>query len=241
MTASETAHSGTGDDGVRRFATWLATVVFAVAALLLASGAVDPAPSAGAPLAQPGTPVLTLGSHGPSVRKLQSTLARSAFLPGSGVDGRFGMGTWHAVVAFQGWNHLARDGIVGAVTRRALAHPRPLTPWSGATGFEAHIAEQVLLLVRAGRVQRAVHVSTGAYGRTPLGHFVVRARDALSWSVPFQVWMPLAQYFSGGYAMHEYADVPAYPASHGCIRVPGTEAQAVWQFGRVGMRLWTAH
>ncbi len=239
--ASETAHSGRGEGAAWRSATGLASVVLTVAALLLASGAAVPAPSAGAPLAQPGTPVLTLGSHGPSVRKLQSTLARWAFLPASGVDGSFGMGTWHAVVAFQGWNHLSRDDIVGAATRRALAHPRPLTPWSRATGFEVHISEQVLLLVRAGRVERAIHVSTGAYGRTPVGHFVVQARDALSWSVPFQVWMPLAQYFYGGYAMHEYPDVPAYPASHGCIRVPSTESQAVWRFGRVGMRLWTAH
>jgi len=62
----------------------------------------------------------------------------------------------------------------------------------------------------------------------------------MSWSVPFRVWMPLAQYFDDGYAMHEFSDVPAYPASHGCIRVSSEEAQTVWQFGRVGMRLWTS-
>ena len=62
----------------------------------------------------------------------------------------------------------------------------------------------------------------------------------MSWSVPFEVWMPLAQYFYDRYAMHEFSDVPAYPASHGCIRVSSEEAQTVWQFGRVGMRLWTS-
>jgi lipoprotein-anchoring transpeptidase ErfK/SrfK len=65
-------------------------------------------------------------------------------------------------------------------------------------------------------------------------------RDVMSWSRRFQVWMPLAQYFDDGYAMHEFSDVPAYPASHGCVRVPAEEAQAVWQFSRNGMRLWTA-
>ena len=40
-------------------------------------------------------------------------------------------------------------------------------------------------------------------------------------------------------AMHEFATVPSYPASHGCVRIPHAEAQAVWQFGRTGMRVWT--
>ena len=34
-----------------------------------------------------------------------------------GVDGVFGERTWHAVVAFQGWSGLVRDGIIGPKTR----------------------------------------------------------------------------------------------------------------------------
>jgi lipoprotein-anchoring transpeptidase ErfK/SrfK len=94
--------------------------------------------------------------------------------------------------------------------------------------------------VRGGRVVRAIHVSTGMPGwPTPVGHFEIVERDLMSWSAPFDVWMPLAQYFYDGYALHEFPDVPDYPASHGCIRVPEAEAQTVWRFGRVGMRLWT--
>lgn len=152
----------------------------------------------------------------------------------------FGGQTWNAVVAFQGWMRIARDGIAGPRTQAALSRARRPTPWSRAEGFEVHIARQVLLLVRNGRVQRAIHVSTGMPGRaTPVGHFAVTRRDPMSWSVPFHSWMPLSQYFYGGYAMHEYADVPAYPASHGCIRVPAAEADLVWRFGRLGMRVWT--
>ncbi|MGO9319528.1 MAG: L,D-transpeptidase family protein [Solirubrobacteraceae bacterium] len=185
---------------------------------------------------------LSLGSHGPAVRTLQSALARLTYLPADGVDGVFGERTWHAVVAFQGWSGLVRDGVAGPVTRRALTHARRPVPWSTATtGLEVHIAQQVLLLVRDGRVQRAVHVSTGRPGwPTPVGHFTILERDVMSWSAPFQVWMPLAQYFYDGYALHEFSEVPAYPASHGCIRVPVVEAPAVWQFGRIGMRLWTS-
>ena len=61
----------------------------------------------------------------------------------------------------------------------------------------------------------------------------------MSWSVPFQVYLPLAQYFYSGYALHEYPDVPPYPASHGCVRIPAAEAATVWRFGRMAMRIWT--
>jgi peptidoglycan hydrolase-like protein with peptidoglycan-binding domain len=182
---------------------------------------------------------LHLGARGGGVRSLQSTLSRFSYLPASAVDGVFGTRTWHAVVAFQGWSGLVRDGIVGARTRAALAHAQAPTPWSRATGIEIHVPQQVMLLVANGRVQRAIHVSTGAGGATPIGHFAISRREPMSWSVPFGVWMPLAQYFYGGYALHQYASVPAYPASHGCVRVPAAEAPTVWQFGRTGMRVWT--
>jgi lipoprotein-anchoring transpeptidase ErfK/SrfK len=32
------------------------------------------------------------------------------------------------------------------------------------------------------------------------------------------LWYPL--YFLRGFAIHGYPSVPAYPASHGCVRVP---------------------
>jgi lipoprotein-anchoring transpeptidase ErfK/SrfK len=132
-------------------------------------------------------------------------------------------------VAFQGWSGLVRDGIVGPRTRAALTHATKPRPWSTSTGFEVHITQQVLLIVAHGRVQRAIDVATGMPGwPTPVGHFRIQWRSVMSWSVPFRVWMPLAQYFDDGYAMHEFSDVPAYPASHGCIRVPSEEAQTVW-------------
>jgi L,D-transpeptidase catalytic domain/Putative peptidoglycan binding domain len=211
----------------------------AVVALVLcgAAAAASPSPVRAAPAT---APTLRLGSRGSPVRTLQSELAHLAYLPSSAVDGVFGMRTWHAVVAFQGWSGLVRDGLVGPKTRAALSHANRPTPWSTATGFEVHISQQVLLIVAGGRVRRAIHVSTGRPGwSTPRGHYTVQWRSLMSWSVPFQVWMPLAQYFYDGYAMHEFSDVPAYPASHGCIRVPSQEAQTVWQFGRIGMRLWT--
>jgi len=81
---------------------------------------------------------------------------------------------------------------------------------------------------------RAVHTSTGAGGVTPVGSFRVYVKSLLSWSVPFKVWMPYAAYFTGGIATHQSPDVPSYPASHGCVRLPEGDAERVYRFVAVG-------
>jgi len=48
--------------------------------------------------------------------------------------------------------------------------------------------------------------------------------------------MPLAQYFTGGIALHQGYSVPAYPASHGCV--PAEEIDLVWNSGQLGSRVW---
>lgn len=215
----------------------LAVLVLAIALPGTSSAAGQRHRDGSVALSQHAWPTMRLGSGGQAVRELQKRLAWALYLPwGSAIDGRFGAQTWHAVVAFQGWNGLSRDGVVGLATRAALAHAQRPRAWSGTTGFEIHLAQQVLLLIRDRQVERAIHVSTGAPGRsTPTGLFHVFRRETMSWSVPFHTWMPLAQYFSGGYAMHEYPSVPAYPASHGCVRVPDSESHTVWNFGYIGI------
>jgi murein DD-endopeptidase MepM/ murein hydrolase activator NlpD len=63
-----------------------------------------------------------------SVRALHDRLADLGFLPRSGVDGRSGEQTRFAVVAFQKWARLDRDGIAGPRTRAALG-------WRGRPGL----------------------------------------------------------------------------------------------------------
>ena len=181
---------------------------------------------------------LSLGSHGGDVWHVQADLAAVGYLPAGAVNGKYDERTWHAVVAMQGWQGVTRDGVVGPRTRRALRKAKRPVPSSRAPGFEIHIRAQVLLIVRRGRTVRAVHVSTGAGDRTPYGRFKIYSRQRMSWSRPFQTWMPFAQYFNGGYAMHEYPGVPAYAASHGCIRLPAQESRVVWRYGKVGERAW---
>ena len=173
---------------------------------------------------------LHLGSHSPRVRALEVRLAALGYLPPGGADAFFGTRTWHAVVAFQGWQRLHRDGVVGARTRAALATATRPRPWGHLKrGLELDLQRQVLLVVADGRTLRAVHISSAAPGYvTPRGRYRVYRREHPSWSSPYRVWMPNALYFSGGYAIHGFNSVPAYPASHGCVRMPLSEAPFVY-------------
>ena len=47
--------------------------------------------------------------------------------------------------------------------------------------------------------------------------------------------LPWALPFVGGIAFHQYPDVPAYPASHGCVRQLYSVARWTYNFAFVGM------
>jgi L,D-transpeptidase catalytic domain/Putative peptidoglycan binding domain len=171
-----------------------------------------------------------------TLRGLQLRLETLGYLDPAAVTGSFDYLTEEALLAFQGWERLARTGTVTGETQLALfraSRPEPTTHRSGRR-VEIHRDLGVLLLVQDNDVVRAVHTSTGIFGRTPAGTFHVYRKELLSWSVPFHVWMPYAAYFTGGIAMHEYSDVPAYPASHGCVRLPAGEANHVYGFVDLG-------
>jgi peptidoglycan hydrolase-like protein with peptidoglycan-binding domain len=185
-------------------------------------------------------PTLRFGARGVLVRSLQARLADLRYLSPGSTSGVVDDRTWHAIVAFQGWQGLPRDGAAGPRVWRALETAARPRPWGGLRdGIEIDRARQVMLLVRGGAVVRAIHVSTGAPGRsTPSGRFAVYRKETLSWSIPFQTWMPFASYFDGGYALHGFSSVPSYPASHGCVRVPMSEVQGVYAFAGYGMPVW---
>jgi hypothetical protein len=171
-----------------------------------------------------------------SLRGIQFRLWTLGFLDRVSVTGSFDYETSQALLAFQGWEDLDRTGTVTGETQVALfsaSYPKPTTHRTGRR-VEIHRDQGVLLMVEDNDVRRAVHTSTGAYGATPSGTYRVYRKERLSWSVPFKVWMPYAAYFVGGIATHEYPDVPSYPASHGCVRLPAGEAERVWNFVDVG-------
>jgi hypothetical protein len=171
-----------------------------------------------------------------SIRGVQLRLWMLGYLGRADVTGSLDYRTTQALLAFQGWERLARTGGVTEEVQVELLRanrPQPRSRRPGRT-LEIHRSLGVLLTVEDGEVVRAIHTSTGVGGITPSGSFRVYRKETLSWSVPFQVWMPFAAYFVGGIATHEYPDVPAYPASHGCVRLPAGEAERVYRFADVG-------
>ena len=158
-------------------------------------------------------PNLSLGARGASVRALERRLAELHYAIKR--DGYFGSEDLEAVYAFQKVERLARTGNVDAAlwARIAAAHA-PLARYGG-DHIEIDKARQVLFVVRGGKVTLTVATSTGATGNTPLGTWhVYRKVGGFDWVLYYP------SYFLRGFAVHGYPDVPPYPASHGCARIP---------------------
>jgi N-acetylmuramoyl-L-alanine amidase len=196
------------------------------------------APAAALPPAALATsqPVLRTGSRGAAVVTLQRRLVALHYDIGA-VDGSFGSQTFHGVVAFQKVNGLTRDGVVGPRTWAALAHPvipRPRRTFSGIS-VEVNITRQVLYLARNGAVIRILDASSGKSSTpTPLGNFTIQRRiDGWRQSSLGLLWRP--NYFFRGYAVHGSTSVPAYPASHGCVRVTIASMNRLWSVLKIGM------
>jgi peptidoglycan hydrolase-like protein with peptidoglycan-binding domain len=175
-------------------------------------------------------PLLRSGSRGRAVRFLEQRLEELRYVV-RGVDRHFGSDTRDAVYAFQKIKGLPRNGVVGPrVWRRLLNAHIPKAAVPRGTHIEVDKSKQALFEVRKGKVVRVVHVSTGATGNTPLGRWRVYRKTA-----GFNVLhMYYSLYFHRGFAIHGYASVPPFPASHGCVRVPLWYARGLysrWELG----------
>jgi peptidoglycan hydrolase-like protein with peptidoglycan-binding domain len=159
-------------------------------------------------------PTLSLGARGNAVVALEERLAdlRYAIRDRGGV---YDDDDWQAVLAFQKVNGLPATGTVTPELWSRLSAATAPRAREGGDYVEVDKTRQVLFVVRDGKVELATHVSTGATGNTPVGTWRVY-RKVVGWS--WVLWYP--SYFLRGFAIHGYPEVPAYPASHGCVRVP---------------------
>jgi N-acetylmuramoyl-L-alanine amidase len=174
-------------------------------------------------------PYLEPGSRHPTVRYLETRLRELHYkLPG--LDKRFDTRTGDAVLAFNKVQGRTRVRYVNESTWRALVSPRRPRARSRTTGFHIEVdkTRQVLYTVKDGRITNILHVSTGLVeGWTRDGVFRVHGK-VYGYSVG-HLYYP--SYFDGLRAVHGWPDVPTYPASHGCVRVPMWSA--VWISGRM--------
>lgn len=94
-----------------------------------ATGPLDTKDLATPSVAPPKAPPTPTGPSTPSVRTLQQRLADLGYLPTDAVDGTPGPATTNALIAFQKWQGLQRDGTLGPQTQAALATAvRPTRP-----------------------------------------------------------------------------------------------------------------
>ena len=97
---------------------------------------------------------------------------------------------------------------------------------------EADLSRQVLALIqRRARCERIYPASSGKPSTpTILGSFRVYSK-----SPGFNAkGMYYSDYFIRGYAIHGYAEVPVFAASHGCLRIPIPDAVSVFRWIRIG-------
>lgn len=184
--------------------------------------------------------ILRIGSVGHDVARLNARLERLGFP--TAVGRAYTDATHHAVMAFQKLNGLDRDGVAGARTIGALRRPRGASVGRGAGDrIVVDLSDQVLLVVRGGRVRQIVNASTGNPGlpdgrgeATPVGTFRVNRKvPGVDRGELGPLYWP--SYFRGGIAVHGAASVPARAASHGCVRVPLHLSHSLYDTMRAGM------
>ncbi|MFZ0040490.1 MAG: L,D-transpeptidase [Solirubrobacteraceae bacterium] len=173
------------------------------------------------------------GAKGPGVDLIQHYLvALHFYLPESGT---YDLQTELAVDAYHRLLHRGTGKTLDRGTLNDLLALRGAfkvrDPGQGKH-VEGDLGNQLLALINGSKVYRIYPISSGKPSTpTILGHFYVYSR------VPG--YLPDGMYFSdffhGGYAIHGYDPAPDYAASHGCMRLPISDALSVWNWLSIGV------
>ena len=189
-----------------------------------------------------------LEPQGHTTAQLQQALKDKGFYRGP-IDGRYGSHVQQAVMAFRKEIGVSRSfSWSSSLWDELNDYVKPWTPFRFAEPdrVEVNLTRQVLYLFRNDQLQAILPVSsgngelyTGSAGRlvrayTPTGDFhFTRHIRGLRVSYLGELWNPW--YFRGGFAIHGSGSVPAYPASHGCIRLTMWDSDWVESRFFVGM------
>jgi hypothetical protein len=181
-------------------------------------------------------PYARYGQRGTVVRLLQDRLGREHYAVSR--SGWFDGSTSRALIAFRKVNRMARNGTLDrTILHMLLANKgqfRARFPGHGRH-VEGDIGRQVLALINpGGKVFRVYHMSSGKPSTpTVLGSFRFYRKDYGTNAHG----MVHSSYFIRGYAIHGYASVPVFNASHGCLRVPIPSAYSIFRQVRIGERI----
>ncbi len=200
-------------------------------------------------------PLQAVGTNnGNETARIQLRLIQLGFWL-SAADGQYGLTTRQAVMAFEKYMGLEADGKVDQATADALTAitERPRARANSGTLVEVDKGKQVLFFVIDGRTEWILNTSTGngkeyteedkntpgemisGVSLTPSGlHKVNRERPDGWWEGDLgEIYRP--KYFVGGVAVHGSNSIPAYPASHGCVRVSVPAMDWIWDSGIMPM------
>src|SRR5450755_484151 len=173
------------------------------------------------------------GATGSFVALIQQKLAAvHVYIPQSGVyDEKTGLAidAYHRLLG-----HGTSQGLDGLTVSELLAGRGAFKVRYPGDGkhVEGNLGSQLLALVNGSKVYAIYPISSGKPSTpTILGRFHVDMRtpgylpDGMYYS----------NFFTGGYAIHGFDPAPDYPASHGCMRLPITDAISVWDWLSVGV------
>jgi lipoprotein-anchoring transpeptidase ErfK/SrfK len=176
------------------------------------------------------------GSKGPQVKWLQDKLASLHYVTSR--SGAYDAATGRAIMAWRKVAGYSRtytatsDVFAGMLKGRGVfkvRHPKD------GRHVEARLNQQVLALINGSKVERIYHTSSGKPSTPTIqGKFRVYMKTPGTNAKG----MVDSSYFIRGYAIHGYADVPAYNASHGCLRVPVPNARSIYDWLRIGDVVW---
>jgi peptidoglycan hydrolase-like protein with peptidoglycan-binding domain len=177
----------------------------------------------------------TGGSSGEQVRLLQILLRRLAYV--APLSGHLDAATGRAVLAFRKVNGMSRISGTNYAIYSALFQGRggfKLRFPKAGRHAEADLSRGVLVLADKGAPVR-IYVTSPGKPSTPTvrGTFHVYRRSPGTNSHG----MVNSAYFIRGYAVHGYADVPTYNASHGCLRVPVPNSRSIYDWLTMGTRV----
>ena len=180
-----------------------------------------------------GTSKYTLTKQ--EIKQAEKRLAELGYWAGP-ADGVWDAASRHALVAFQKVEGARPTGVLtraefNALTDSLQGVPKPRRKAAGPH-IEIDIGRQILYLVDAdGKVANILPISSGSGKRfyengypetlaiTPCGQLEVYQKLS-GWKKSPLGEMHNPLYIVGGIAIHGSEDVPPYPASHGCIRIP---------------------
>jgi len=200
-------------------------------------------------------PILAVGgSSGPDTATVQARLNQLGFWT-QAATGHYDFSTTQAVMAFQKYIGLPRNGRVDATTAAYLQNFTEHAHGASDSGtlIEVDKGHQLLFAIVDGQTLWAFNTSTGsgiAYSAknkndptkietgdavTPDGLFKVYRQHPDGWwdGDLGKIYRP--KYFRGGVAIHGMTSIPSYPASHGCVRLSTMAMDFIWDQNLIPM------